>query len=116
MKTVFLRCPECGKKGPFLPGWTASHLMSYTRDTSHPKEEPMSLYDPEVCIDGFGEGDCGGEVERRYPLSGSGKGYPRCEKHWSERLDFEKKLRECYPEEQPDDFDPLYAGESWDED
>lgn len=68
------------------------------------------------CINDYGESDCGGPVEYRSPLSGSGRSFPRCAKHWAERLDFEDGLRKRYPQQQPADFDPLYAGESWYED
>lgn len=59
---------------------------------------------------------CAGAVEYRYPLSGTGQSFPRCEKHWEERLENEEKLRERYPEHAPSDFDPAYAGEYWGED
>lgn len=66
------------------------------------------------CINGP-EG-CEGSVEYRMPLSGTGKSFPRCDKHWGERLDTEQGIRERYPEHAPADFDPSYAGEHWDED
>jgi hypothetical protein len=50
------------------------------------------------------------------PLSGTGKSFPRCEKHWAERLETQRGIDERYPAQQPADFDPLYAGEHWDED
>jgi len=61
-----------------------------------------------------GEG-CEGAVEYRMPLSGTGRSFPRCDKHWDERLDLEEGLRERYPEQPPSDWSPLDAGESWDE-
>lgn len=59
---------------------------------------------------------CKGPVEYRMPLSGTGRSFPRCEKHWSERLDVQEQINERYPDSPfpPDDFDPTYAGESWD--
>lgn len=68
------------------------------------------------CLDNWAGDPCEGEVEYRMPLSGTGKSFPRCDKHWAKRLDREQELRERYPEQPPADFDPLYAGESWDED
>lgn len=61
-------------------------------------------------------GGCGGAVEYRMPLSGTGKSYPRCDMHWSERLDLDAQISERYPTHAPSDFDPSYAGECWDED
>lgn len=71
--------------------------------------------EPVECIDNYLD-TCEGAVEYRMALSGTGISYPRCDKHWSVRLDAEEKLRERYPVMQPSDFDPSYAGERWDED
>lgn len=60
--------------------------------------------------------DCAGDVELRMPLSGTGRAFARCDKHWDDRLDLEQGLRERYPEHPPSDFDPAYAGEVWYED
>ena len=70
---------------------------------------------PPTCIDEH-QGNCAGDVEYRDPLSSTGKSFPRCDKHWGERLDLQYELEQRYPFEQPADFDPLYAGEHWDED
>lgn len=70
--------------------------------------------DASECLN-FGV-DCEGDVEYRMPLSGTGKSFPRCESHWSERLDVQAGLDERYPYHAPSDFDPYYAGESWDGD
>lgn len=59
---------------------------------------------------------CVGPVEYRMPLSATGKSFPRCEKHWAERLDKQREIDERYPVNQPSDFDPSYAGEYWDDD
>lgn len=67
------------------------------------------------CLDGHG-GGCEGEVEYRFALSGTGISYPRCDKHWAERLDRQQEIDQRYPYNEPADFDPLYAGERWDED
>jgi hypothetical protein len=72
------------------------------------------------CTDSIDGGPCVGEIFDRQSLSGSGMTFPRCDKHYSEyvervqpRLD---AINRRYPVRAPDDFDPLFAGESWDED
>jgi hypothetical protein len=69
------------------------------------------------CLDHH-EGGCAGAVEYRFPLSATGKSFPRCEKHWAERLDQQAEIDARYPDSPfaPSDFDPSYAGESWDDD
>ena len=59
---------------------------------------------------------CKGGVEYRESLSGTGTPIPRCDSHWSKRLDLQHDLAVRYPREAPSDFDPYYAGEHWDED
>lgn len=68
----------------------------------------------EKCLDGY-EGGCEGAVEYRYPLSGTGRSFPRCDKHWEARLDRQEEIDKRYPDSPfpPSDFDPTYAGESW---
>jgi len=66
------------------------------------------------CLDGP-EG-CGGAVEYRAPLSATGRSFPRCERHWEERLDRQDEINRRYPTLAPSDFDPAYAGERWEED
>jgi hypothetical protein len=70
------------------------------------------------CLDGP-EG-CSGEVEYRTALSPSGRSFPRCERHWSERLDEDERQRERLGDWRSDVapawLDPLAAGERWDED
>ena len=58
--------------------------------------------------------DCRGEVEMHYRADG--KGFPRCQFHWQEREKTEQHIRELESPFPPDWFDPLDAGESWDED
>ena len=65
-----------------------------------------------VCLDGP-EG-CEGVVEYRDALSGTGRMFPRCDKHWDHPLNQQAEINRRYPEQQPSDFDPTYAGESWD--
>lgn len=67
------------------------------------------------CTDDY-DGECRGPVEYRMPLSGSMVAHPRCEHHWELRLQREEELQDRYPEQQPRDFDPGFAGERWDDD
>lgn len=71
--------------------------------------------DTPVCMNGPGE-DCKGAVEYRMSLSGTGVSLPRCDAHWAARLDVQEGINRRYPVHAPSDFDPTYAGESWDED
>ena len=65
------------------------------------------------CLDSHYNGTCTGPVEYRMALSATGVCFPRCDGHWGERLDIQQGSNERYPSQQPDDFDPSYAGESW---
>ena len=78
------------------------------------ENERRLIYDD--CINGPVE--CSGRVEFRMPLSGTGKSFPRCDAHWSKRLDLEEELRRNYPDSPipPPWFDPTYAGEHWNDD
>ena len=69
------------------------------------------------CLDEW-RGDCEGAVEYRMPLSPTGASFPRCDKHWGERVEIQEGINERYPDtpNPPSDFDPSYAGEHWDED
>lgn len=71
---------------------------------------------PRECIDDPAE--CGGEVEMRPSLTGTGTAIPRCDRHWGLRLQREEQLRRDYPDSPiaPSWFDPTYAGERWDDD
>lgn len=73
--------------------------------------------DAPVCLDEY-EGGCRGPVEYRFPLSGTGRSFPRCDKHWEDRLDVQEQINRRYPDSPfpPAGFDPLDAGESWDDD
>jgi hypothetical protein len=64
------------------------------------------------------EGRCRGQVEYRMPLSGTGRSFPRCDKHWSDRLDTQERINRDYPDSPipPAWFDPANAGEVWDYD
>ena len=70
-----------------------------------------------TCLDAHRDAEhCSGSVEYRESLSGTGTPIPRCDAHWSKRLDEQQRINERYPQRAPADFDPLYAGERWDED
>lgn len=77
----------------------------------------MAIGDTLTCLDKLGD-NCSGEVEYRMPLSATGRPFPRCEKHWEERLEQQEEINKRYPDSPtpPSDFDPTYAGERWDED
>lgn len=68
------------------------------------------------CLDRFTDTPCDGPVEYRYALSPTGTSYPRCDAHWAQRVQIQEGIDRRYPQQQPDDFDPTYAGESWDDD
>ena len=78
----------------------------------------MTEQDPELpsCINDGDPDGCDGKVEYRMPLSDTNKPYPRCDKHWAARLILQAEHNRRYPVQQPADFDPLYAGERWNED
>lgn len=79
----------------------------------------MSDTDNPTCLDGGADPTgCDGPVEYRYPLSGTGASFLRCDRHWSDRLDRQDQINARYPDSPhpPADFDPAYAGEQWNDD
>ncbi|MGQ0774570.1 MAG: hypothetical protein ACT4NY_09155 [Pseudonocardiales bacterium] len=70
------------------------------------------------CINSGDPDGCHGPVEYRMALSSTGESFPRCNTHWQIRLDTEDRLRRDYPDtpHAPDWFDPLNAGEHWNDD
>lgn len=68
-----------------------------------------------VCIERH-KGNCNGETLPRMSLSGTGKPIVRCDTHWGLRLQLEDEINRRYPTQAPADFDPMYAGERWDDD
>lgn len=63
------------------------------------------------------EGGCDGPVEYRMSTSPTGRSFPRCDSHWSAHLERVQEIRNRYGSSAPpSDFDPMYAGERWDED
>lgn len=72
----------------------------------------------ECLDDGDDRHPCSGPVEYRMALSASGKSFPRCAAHWERRLAEQERLNRDYPDSPnpPAWFDPMDAGEHWDED
>jgi len=59
------------------------------------------------CLDSSTiDNDCEGTTEYRMPLSGTGRSFARCDRHWSERLDTQSRLSRDYGIP----FDPGYNG------
>ena len=74
-------------------------------------EEPLE------CLDaGPDPSGCDGPIELRYPMSPTGRWFPRCEKHYEQRLEIQRGIDERYPTHAPSDWSPLDAGEAWGED
>ena len=74
------------------------------------------MEEPLECLDAH-KSPCEGPVEYRMALSATGRNFPRCDKHWGERLDEQDRINRKYGGvAAPSDFDPAYAGERWDED
>lgn len=70
------------------------------------------------CLDDYGNHTCAGEVLYRDALSATGQRFPRCDKHWFERLAEQERINERYPDSPiaPSWFDASAAGERWDDD
>lgn len=59
------------------------------------------------CLEDYGDATCAGTVEHRMPMSGTGRAFPRCEKHWEERLETQEGINRRYGGVAPPaDFDP----------
>lgn len=56
---------------------------------------------------------CAGPVEYRHALSGTGKPFPRCEHHWSARL--ERHQEDLDRDARARNVDTSYAGEVYEE-
>lgn len=78
--------------------------------------EPYEHPDDLTCLEDDGDDTCEGDVEYRTPMSGTGRSFPRCDKHFAARWERQVEINERYPQFAPRDFDPSFAGESWDED
>lgn len=61
--------------------------------------------------------DCEGPVEYHLnPDRDDLKSFPRCRHHQELRLELAEDHRRKYPMLPPADFDPMFAGERWEED
>lgn len=69
------------------------------------------------CVEDYGDATCRGPVEYRMPLSGTGRSFPRCDKHWEERLAKEERISRDYPDGPgaPAWVDSGNAGERWED-
>lgn len=70
-----------------------------------------------TCLDSH-QGGCQGDIDERPSLAGTGLLIARCDKHWSDRLEEQRRIDQAYPDSPvaPDWFDPADAGEYWDTD
>lgn len=71
------------------------------------------------CLEwGVESSPCVGPVEYHSIDPGRAKAFPRCERHWSERLAARENSIEKYADSdvEPSWFDPTFAGERWDDD
>jgi hypothetical protein len=86
--------------------------------TDHEATELADQLEPDTleCLNG--PTGCRGTVEYRMALSGTGKSFPRCDLHWSDRLKEQERIDADYPDSPfaPSWFDPANAGEHWDSD
>lgn len=74
------------------------------------------MSEPLECLDDY-SGDCAGPIEyHSNPYSDSYKAWPRCEKHYLDYIERMQDIAQRYPVNAPSDFDPLYAGERWEDD
>ena len=69
------------------------------------------------CLEGH-TGECRGDVEYHSVDPGRAGSFPRCEHHWTQRLEQRENSIERYENSDvpPDWFDPSYAGERWSDD
>jgi hypothetical protein len=110
--------------GEFVPDLSWQDASPAARDPYYGEFAPCPecgfVHESRECVECLDAGPdpdgCEGAIEYRMPLSGTGRSFPRCEKHWGERLDRQREIDERYPVHQPADFDPSYAGEVWSED
>lgn len=72
----------------------------------------------EECLDARHDEPCDGTIEFRMPLSGTGKSFPRCDRHWDIRLTKHEIDQERYPDSPlpPSWFDQADVGERWEDD
>lgn len=83
------------------------------------------MSEPLECISDFDGLTCEGPILHRDALSGTGRRFPRCDRHWSERLVEQDRINSEYGHHDSDigpshwnasdDGGPLYS-ERWDDD
>lgn len=91
-------------------------MASYDDASRFEQEEPEEDLE---CLDhGRPDDPCEGAVEYRMSLTASGRNFPRCDHHWDKRLEEQERINRDYPDSPmaPAWFDPMDAGERWDED
>lgn len=72
------------------------------------------MSEPLHCLDGPNE--CAGDVEYRVtPDRTDGKAFPRCEAHFTKRLESSSRILELTSPARPAWFDESYAGECWED-
>jgi hypothetical protein len=84
--------------------------MAYIDDIVHGQ-----INEPLECMDEGGPTECRGPVEWHSIDPGRTGAFPRCQRHWEERLDRRENSMEKYENcvNPPAWFDPSYAGEAW---
>jgi hypothetical protein len=100
--------------------WAREHPEEMDRIASLPWQEQndamrAAVSETLTCLD-YGRGPCRGPVEMRWPGHGH-RNFPRCEAHQEKRLEQAEADNAKYPDSPiaPEWFDPLAAGETWDE-
>jgi len=74
-------------------------------------EEERRIQREESCL--RGPNGCEGPIGARESFAGTGTVIYECTRHMDESYTKDAELKARYPEHQPPDFDPAYAGESW---
>ena len=103
----YLNPPDLTTVAPF--DYSTYHLLLPTAGKG------VNMTEQIECLDSM-IGGCHGTVEYRMALSPTGRSFPRCQSHWNEAVDRDFEIRRRYPVNAPSDFDPMYAGERWDDD
>lgn len=96
--------------------WTADEMASWDEDDREAASAAMDRESPK-CLDSH-KGGCSGSVEYRASLSGTGTPIARCDKHYADRLEWQKEHNRKYPDSPcaPAWFNEADAGERWDDD
>lgn len=75
----------------------------------------MTTLNEVTCLEERDDNTCSGEVNYHSIDPGRLSAFPRCDKHWGERLQRRENSLERYENSDvvPNWFDPTYAGEQW---